>query len=86
MVNYRLKALIMDVVENQLKMDDPKCTKVTLMRLKSLGYSEQMSKEMIGSVVIEEMYHILKEETHFNEKKYCEKLSLLPDYYFEKKG
>jgi len=39
MVNYRLKALIMDVVENQLKMDDPKCTKATLMRLKNLGYS-----------------------------------------------
>jgi len=85
MVNYRLKALIMDVVENQLKMDDPKCTKATLMRLKNLGYSEQKSKEMIGSVLIEEIYYILKEKTHFNEKKYCKKLSLLPDYYFKKK-
>lgn len=85
MVNYRLKALIMEVVENQLKMDNPKCTKTTLTRLKNLGYSDQMSKEMIGSVVVEEIYYVMKQQTAFNEKRYCEKLSLLPDYYFKKK-
>jgi Holliday junction resolvasome RuvABC DNA-binding subunit len=80
MVNYKLKSHILEVVENQLKMDDPKCTKETFNRLIRLGYSEAESKEMIGKVLIVEIFDILKNKYVFNEKRYAKSLSLLPDY------
>ncbi|MDL4839423.1 hypothetical protein [Aquibacillus rhizosphaerae] len=48
MVNYRLKASLLEVVENQLNDNDPKCTKRTLDRLMGFGYSVSESKEMIA--------------------------------------
>lgn len=83
MVNYRLKSQILEVVENQVKMNEPKCTRETLKRLMSLGYTEIQSKEMIGSVLIEEIYYIMKNKNGFNEKRYAKKLATLPDYIKE---
>lgn len=83
MVNYRLKSHILEVVENQVKMNEPKCTRETLKRLMSLGYTEVQSKEMIGRVLIEEIYYIMKNNNAFNEKRYAKKLSTLPDYIEE---
>ncbi|WP_408009206.1 hypothetical protein ACJROX_02490 [Pseudalkalibacillus sp. A8] len=60
-------------------MNDPKCTKKTLNRLLGLGYAEDESKK-IGSVLVEEMYNIMKHQVSFDEKRYAKKLSLLPDY------
>jgi preprotein translocase subunit SecA len=35
---------------------------------------------MISSVLIEEMYEIMKNKREFNEEVYCSKLSMLPHY------
>ncbi len=78
LVNYRLKAQVLEVVENQLEDNNPKCTQKTLDRLMDLGYSVTESKEMIASILLTEMYDILKNQVEFNEKKYCKKLSKLP--------
>lgn len=83
MVNYRLKSHILEVVENQLNMNGPKCTKQTFNRLVSLGYTNAESKEMIGSVLVEEMYDLMTNHTPFNEKRYAKKLSKLPNYLDE---
>lgn len=80
MVNYKLKALILEVVDNQINMNDPKCTKETLNRLMDLGYSKDAAKEKIAAVLVEEMNDIMKNEVVFDEKKFAEKLSLLPGY------
>ncbi|MGG7621278.1 hypothetical protein [Bacillus coreaensis] len=64
MVNYRLKSQILDTVDNQLKANDPKCTKKTFNRLLDLGYEAGESKEMIASILIEEMYYIMKIKSH----------------------
>jgi hypothetical protein len=80
MVNYRFKSHLLEVVDNQIKMDDPKCTKKTLHKLVDLGFEEQVSKEMIATVLTEEMFYVLKYQETFNEKRYCNKLALLPEY------
>lgn len=80
MVNYRLKAQLIEVVDNQLQANDPKCTKRTFERLKDLGYTNEESKEMIASVLVEEIYDVMKEQNPFNEKHYCKKLEKLPEY------
>ena len=80
MVNYRLKSHTLEVVDNQLKMNDPKCTKQTLNRLLDLGFEIGESKEMIASVLLEEMHYVMKNNNPFNEKRYAKKLALLPEY------
>ena len=78
MENNKLKSKIIDIVDNQIKINDPKCTKETLERLVKIGISEKESKELIGRILVEEMYDILKSQVPFNEKRYAKKLSLLP--------
>ncbi|QTC41326.1 SEC-C domain-containing protein [Bacillus sp. V3] len=70
----------LEVVDNQIKQDDPKCTNKTLARLVDLGVEEQVSKEMIATVLTEEIYVVMKYQETFNEKRYCKKMALLPEY------
>ena len=56
MVNNELKSSLLDIVENQLKINEPKCTRETFDRLLNLGYSGNQTKEMIAAVVVEELY------------------------------
>jgi hypothetical protein len=76
--NNKLKSKIIEIVDNQIKINDPKCTKETLERLVKIGIPEKESKELIGRVLVEEMYDILKSQVPFNEKRYAKKLSMLP--------
>ncbi|MEH7223344.1 hypothetical protein V7112_05955 [Bacillus sp. JJ1566] len=78
MVTDKMKSKILEIVDNQIKINDPKCTKETLERLIGMGFSEIEAKEMIGRVLVEEMYDILKNQVPFNEERYDEKLSMLP--------
>jgi uncharacterized protein YchJ len=80
MVNYRLKNQMLEIVNNQLRDKDPECTTDTFNRLLSLGYSVEEGKEMIAAVLIEEMYDLLKNQEEYNQERYSEKLSKLPEY------
>jgi uncharacterized protein YecA (UPF0149 family) len=86
MVNNKLKSSILDIVENQLKINEPKCTRETVDRLINLGYSENQTKEMIAAVVVEELYDVMKNQDAFNEERYSEKLSQLPEYITKNKN
>jgi len=77
MTNNILKSRILGVVDKQLAMNNPRCVKETLTRLKKLGYSEKEAKEMIASVLLEEITDLLKNHTIFNEKRYKERLNRL---------
>lgn len=77
MVNMHLKRNILEVVNNQINMNNPKITKETFERLTKAGYSEKKAKEMIGAVLVEEFYYILKEKQQFNEARYTKNLNQL---------
>lgn len=77
MVNKYLKKTILETVENQLQMNEPKCTKETLQRLVTSGIQTNRAKEMIAAVLLEEMYYILKDDEIFSEQRYAQKLSNL---------
>ncbi len=38
---------------------------------------------MIATVLVEEMYDVMKNNEKYNKKRYCEKLDKLPEYYLE---
>lgn len=75
--NLRLKAIILEVVENQLRDSSIPETKETFSRLIASGYDEQTVKEMIGAVVVDDLYYILKDKKEFDKEKYVEKLRKL---------
>lgn len=68
LANLRLKKLILEVVDNQLRENDPPVTRESYNRLIDAGYSVSEAKEKIGAVVIEEIYDVMKENQPYDEK------------------
>ena len=54
MANLKLKKTILEVVDNQLKANDPPCTKEVYEKLQDAGYSKSEAKDKIGAVVLAE--------------------------------
>lgn len=77
MANLRLKKEIIKVVDNQIKANDPPCTKRTYEILQDIGYSKTEAKEKIGAIILEDIYYVLKEGHSFDEAKYEAKLNQL---------
>ncbi len=76
--NPQMKKHIIEIVNNQLRDNDPPETKETLLRLISAGITEKEAMELLGSVVCYEIFHVLKSKKPFNEKRYVEALKNLP--------
>lgn len=74
MANLRLKKLILEVVENQLKDNTPPATGQVYQRLLDAGYSAREAKEKIGAVALEEIYDVMKENQPYDEKRYTRAL------------
>lgn len=79
MVNYRLRATLMEVVDTQIENNDPPCTKEVYEKLVKKGFSSVNAKEMIASIVAEEIFYILKGEKVFDEELYSRKVYSLLD-------
>ena len=77
MANKHLKRTILEVVDNQLKANDPPITRYTLDRLMGLGYTKQQAKEKIGVVVIGEIYDVLKNSQPFDEARFIGEMNKL---------
>jgi len=76
--NPRLKAMIMEVVDNQLRAIDPPETRSTLERLIAEGKSENEAKELIACVVTTEIFDIMKNNEEFDRQRYVDALNKLP--------
>ena len=72
-----------EVVENQLRDNDPPETRTTLERLVSAGHSRSDAKQMIASVVAVEMFNIMKSEQAFDLTRFIERLRRLPEPPYE---
>ena len=70
MSNIRLKKIILAIVENQLRENDPPVTGLAYQKLLDAGYSVREAKEKIGAVVLTEIYDVLKENQPYDETRY----------------
>ncbi len=75
--NPHLKAAILEVVENQIREDDPPETRQTLERLLAAGYSRKQAIEMIGSALVEEIWAIMHENKPFDRARFSALLEQL---------
>lgn len=77
-VNKILHDQFMEVIDNQLKQNDPPETKETLERLLKEGYSRTDAKKYLGQCVALEIFAVLKNGEMFNEERYVRNLKNLP--------
>lgn len=81
--NPHLKAAILQVVDNQVKANDPPETKQTLDRLLSEGHCEEEAKRLIACIVSSEIFDILKKQEEFNLERFVSTLNALPKLPWE---
>lgn len=74
----RLQGAILEVINNQLRDDNPAAVGKTLARLMHEGFSRDESLRLIGHVVAAEIFGVLKEGRRYDEKRYIEMLNALP--------
>ena len=60
--NRRLNSEIMGIVNNQLENGKPVETQKTYDRLIDEGYSDDEARNLIGHVVVREIYDMIEEE------------------------
>lgn len=75
--NPYLKETILEVVENQLRENNPPETQQTLKRLARAGYTRQAAVELIGSAVVAELWQMVHEQKPFDRARFKESLDKL---------
>jgi hypothetical protein len=80
--NPILQATYLEIVENQLRDNNPPETRKTFDRLLAAGISEHDAKLLIGSAIAAETYYIMKYKDSFNLARFIENLNKLPDQSF----
>lgn len=78
-----LKKSMLMAVENQLQSNEPPETAATLQRLMSEGYSRQAALELIATVLISEVFDVVKSDEPYDENRYVTRLRQLPDLPFD---
>ena len=84
--NERLRQAILEVINNQVRDNDPPETRRTLVRLQQEGFSEAEALKLIGYVVASEVFSVLKENRGYDKEKYIEALKGLPKLPWKKEA
>lgn len=81
-----LRSAVLEVVENQIRDNDPPETRQTFERLKREGHSPEEARRLIGSVVAIELFHIMRDHREFDRKRFVWNLAQLPGELCDKDG
>ncbi len=81
--NEIIREQILEVVENQLRANDPPETKQTYDRLVDLGYNDSDAKKLISQCVLVEIFDAYKHGKTFDEKRFVQNLNNLPQEPFD---
>jgi len=84
--NQQLRKAILEVINNQIRDNNPPETKKTFVRLQKEGFSEEETLKLIGFVVASEVFTVLKESRSYDKGKYISALNALPKLPWEKEA
>lgn len=76
--NPELRAVIFEIVHNQLRDGTPPETPETLDRLMASGYTREQAEELIACALSAEIFDIMKQKKPFNEARFVRALHNLP--------
>lgn len=74
----KMRDILFEVIESQIKQKNPPETNETFERLKKLGYSDFDTKILIGQCFSVEMYSAMKHGKPYNNVRYVKNLQNLP--------
>ena len=78
--NDALKQQFLEILNNQLKNDDPPEVKQTLGRLKKEGYSDEDARLLIAQCVANEIFNFMRNNEPYNNERYVKNLHRLPAF------
>jgi len=84
--DQRLRKAILEVINNQIRDNDPPETKQTLDRLQKEGLPKEEALKQIGYVVASEVFTVLKENRNYDDAKYIAAMNALPKLPWEKES
>jgi len=74
---------VFEIIENQLRDNNPPITKETYTRLKSEGFSHDDTMKLMGCAMTTEIYEIMKHRQPFDVERYAQNLKKLPELSWE---
>lgn len=77
MAHPHLKAVILEVIEEQLRLDDPPETRQAYEHLLVAGHTHKQAVEMIGATLVEEIWEMLHEGKRFDRTRFTALLEQL---------
>ncbi len=84
--NQQLRKAILEVINNQMRDNDPPETNQTFARLQKEGFSEEEALKLIGYVVASEVFTVLEESRSYDKAQYISALNALPKLPWEKEA
>ena len=75
----QLKAAILEVLDNQLRDDDPPETRATLERLLASGIAPDEARRHIACVIAAEVFDVMRNGSPFDRERYISRLARLPE-------
>lgn len=84
--NPELGKVIIEVVENQIRDNDPPETRQTVERLRAEGYTDDEARRLVSTAVTVELFHIMRDRETFNQKRFVWNLGNLPREPWDKQG
>jgi hypothetical protein len=84
--NPELGRAVLEVVENQIRDNDPPETRQTVDRLLAEGYTADEARRLISTAVTVEIFHIMRDHEAFNRKRFVWNLAHLPQEPWDTDG
>ena len=73
------RAALFEVIENQLRANDPPETRETLGRLMNGGHTREEAMKLIACALVSEIYDVMKTQAPYDNARYVATLKRLPD-------
>ena len=74
-----LQAILFEVIENQLRLDDPPEARLTLERLMGEGHTREQAFHLIACPLAAETFGAMRKATEYSAERYESRLRLLPE-------
>ena len=84
--NQRIRKAVLEVIQTQVRENDPPEMNQALKRLREQAFSEEEVVRLVGYVVVSEVFNVLKENRPYDREKYIAALNNLPRLPWEKEG
>lgn len=78
-----LRAQLFEIIDNQLRDNDPPETKETVDRLLRDGYDAFLIRQMIAQCILVEVYDVINAGVPYNNERYVKHLQALPNEPFD---